>query len=605
MKSLPVSLLAVNFLLYPISSFAQQEAIEAQEIIISANKIPQAVDSVMAATSILDRESIRNSQAQNLAELLSGQAGMQFTQSGGLGSQSSLFIRGTESDHTLVLLDGVQMTTSTGAAGRLELIPLDQIERVEIIRGPRSSIYGSEAIGGVLNIITRPDVDPGIKGNLSVMAGTQNSSNTNLGIQAGNETSSLALNISHRETDGINFSEIGNPDKDGFKNDTAALSLHHQFTDRLNLSGSYSHFDSSADYDDGNVESESQQVSVSLNIDLNDNWNSSINIERFKEDNFDMSAFGNTHSQAENNKINWHNTLLLDTNNQFTFGLDHIEQSLDYISFGAVQTDTSRDNDGIYGVYLQKNSLADLTLSLRHDDNERFGHQDTGSIALGKDIRENLRTWISFGTAFKAPNLIDLYVDFPAFFFFANPDLQPETSKSVELGIQLQALEADWKVNLFHNNIDNLIAADSTFTTLANVQKARINGIEASVESVIAGWQISAAVTLLDHENQNTERELLRRPDQMLTLNLAREIGNFRVAAKVLAQSEHLDIDPITFGRSSVSGFTTTDLNLAYHLNNSMDLRLRIANVFDRDYQLVDGFYTFGRTVQLAFDYRF
>ncbi len=538
MKFLSISLIAVSFCLSPISGFAQQEENREapQEIVITANRVSQPANVVMTATTIIDREAIRNSQSQSLIELLSGRLGMQLAQSGGQGAQTSLFLRGTESDHTLILIDGVQVTTSTGAAGRLELVPLDQIERIEIVRGPRSSIYGSEAIGGVLNIITNSEVDPGFSGNFSATAGTQKSSNTNLGLQGGTESTTLALNVSHRETDGINFRESGSADDDGFENDTLALSLNHQFTDRVSFSANYSRFNSSADYDDGIVDIESQQLSAGLSVVLTENWNSSFKVERFKEENDDMSAFGTTQSQSENNKINWHNTLVLDAVNQLAFGIDHVEQELEYASFGAVQTDTSRDNDGVYVVYLRDGEFADLTVSMRHDDNERFGTQSTGSIALGKDLNQNVRAWVSYGTAFKAPNLIDLYVNFPSFFFFANPNLKPETSKNVEVGLQIQALGAQWKVNAFRNDIDDLITTDATSTTLANAQKARINGLEVSIEILLAGWYVNTDLTVLDHENLSTNQELLRRPNQTLAINFAREFGDFDFAVNVLAQ---------------------------------------------------------------------
>ncbi len=315
--------------------------------------------------------------------------------------------------------------------------------------------------------------------------------------------------------------------------------------------------------------------------------------------------FGTTKSQSENNKINWHNTLTLDNTNQVVFGLDQIEQTLEYASFGSVQTETSRDNLGIYGVYIRKGKLADFTASLRHDDNERFGQQNTGSLALGKDFNQNVRAWISYGTAFKAPNLIDLYVNFPSFFFFSNPNLQPETSRNIELGLQLQALGAQWQVNTFRNDIDNLITADVGFTTLTNAQKAHINGLEVSVELLLAAWSINANLTLLDHENQSTQLELLRRPNQTLAININRIFGNFDFAAKFLAQSDHHDIDPLSFGPSVLGGFATTDLVFGYQLTQASSLRLRIGNIFDKNYQYVDGFFTLGRTAQLAFDYRF
>jgi len=606
MKPLSISLLSVNLLFLSISALAQETSSEApQEIIISANRIPQATNVVMAATTIIDREAIRTSQSQSLIELLSGQAGMQLAQAGGQGAQTSLFLRGTESDHSLILIDGVQLTNSTGAAGRLELIPLDQIEKIEIIRGPRSSIYGSEAIGGVVNIVTNGDIDPGLSGNFTVTGGTQDSNNTNFGLQGGNELTKLALNISHRETDGINFSENGNPDKDGFENHTAAFSFSHELNNSVSFSANYSHFDSNSEYDDGNVDIESKQLSASFSFALTEKWLSDFRVERFKERNDDRSLFGITQSQSKNHKLNWHNTLTIDSSNQFAFGLDQLNQTLEYSSFGSSQTETSRDNNGIYGVYIRKGELADFTASLRHDNNERFGQQNTGSIALGKDLNQNIRAWLSYGTAFKAPNLIDLYVNFPSFFFFANPNLQPETSRNIELGLQLQAMGAHWQMNAFRNNINNLITADASFTSLTNAHKAQINGLEASVELLVAAWAINANLTVLDHENQSSQQELLRRPNQSLALNLSRTFGKFDLVAKVLAHSKHHDIDPVSFAPSVVGGFATTDLVFGYQLNQSSNLRLRLGNIFDKSYQYIDGFFTLGRTAQLAFDYRF
>jgi vitamin B12 transporter len=256
-------------------------------------------------------------------------------------------------------------------------------------------------------------------------------------------------------------------------------------------------------------------------------------------------------------------------------------------------------------MYVYDGDPLDLTLSLRNDDNEHFGSHSTGSIALGWEVSPDLRTWVSYGTAFKAPNLIDLYVDFPSFFFFANPDLDPETSENLEVGLQGTTAGAQWQLNVFRNTIDDLISTDATFTTLANVQKARIDGLEASVARTIASWQMNLALTLLDHENRSTGKALVRRPDQTLSLNLAREFGDFDVLINVLGQGDHADIDPNTFGPSTVGGYTNVTLVAGYRLTDAAHLRLRIGNLFDRDYQIVDGFNTYGRTAQLSFDYRF
>lgn len=576
-----------------------------EEIIVAANRLEQSLTAVLAATTVIDKETIQQSSAQSLAGLLASVPGMQFSPSGGQGAQTSLFMRGTESDHTLILVDGVQMTTNSGSAGRLEFIPLDQIERIEIVRGPRSSIYGSEAIGGVVNIITKPNIQEDLSGSVKLMAGTENSSNANIGLQGRVGNTALSLNASRRMTDGIDFSERGSSDDDGYENDSLSLSFSHQFSEQLSLSSSYSSFDAESDYDDGAVNTDSQQFSATVAAAFTEHWDSNFILERFEEDNLNAGAFGLTNSSTENKKLSWQNTYTFDASNLFSFGIDHQQQELRYATFGALQTDTSRDNDGVYGVYIRESGPLDFTLSLRNDDNERFGNHSTGSIAIGRDFGESTRAWVSYGTAFKAPNLIDLYVDFPSFFFFANPDLKPETAESLELSLQTHALGATWQVNVFRNDIDDLIASDATFTSLANIQEARIDGMEATVSSMIAGWRLDAALTLLDHENRSTEIGLLRRPEQTLSLNIAREFGSLDIAVNLFAQNEHLDIDPLTFGSSKVGGFGVINLIAGYRFSEDLNLRLRVGNLLDKEYQVVDGFNTQDRTAQLSLNYSF
>ncbi len=588
-----------------LSASVAQAQNEPEEIIVAANRLEQSVSTVMAANTVVDRESILASSTQNLAELLAGVPGMQFSPAGGQGAQTGLFLRGTESDHTLIMIDGVQMTTGTGPGGRLEYIPLDQIERIEIIRGPRSSVYGSEAIGGVLNIITKPRVTEDFSGNVKLMLGTESSTNSNLGLKGRVGNTALSLNASHRRTDGIDFSNHGNPDDDGYENDSLSFSFSQQFNDRASLSSSYSTFEAASDYDDGRVDTDSQQLAITLAASLSNNWDMNLIAELFEEDNIDSGTFATTRSSSENRKLRWQNNYTVSPGNLFSFGIDHQQQELRYATFGALQTNSSRDNDGVYGIFIHSGEPFDLTLSLRNDDNEEFGNHSTGSIAIGGDFSDSLRAWVSYGTAFKAPNLIDLYVDFPSFFFFANPNLEPETSASTELGVQAQLWGAQWQLNVFRNDIDDLISTDVSFSSLVNIHKARINGIETTVSTRLAGWQMDAALTIMDHENRSTGIDLLRRPEQTFSLNIAREFGALDLAINLLTQSNHLDIDPVSFANSHVDGYGMLNLIAGYQISDAMELRLRLGNITDKDYQIVDGFNTYGRTAQLSLSYLF
>ena len=275
-----------------VSPVLAQEKLE--EITITANRVEQSTDALMTAVTVISRQEIDASLAQNLNDLLLGKTGVHLAQSGGQGSQTSLFLRATESDHTLVLVDGVQMTTATGAAARLELIPLDQVERIELVRGPRSSIYGSEAIGGVLQVFTRDVGEEAFDGSLNLTAGTQSTANSNLNLSGKLERTSFGLSYSNKETEGIDSKVGGSPDKDGFSNDSLALSIAQQFTKDTALTLRYSKFNSESEYDDGTVDGDSEQFSALLDFSFSESWNASFTIDSFTEGNLNAGAFGTT-----------------------------------------------------------------------------------------------------------------------------------------------------------------------------------------------------------------------------------------------------------------------------------------------------------------------
>jgi vitamin B12 transporter len=586
-----------------VSPVLAQEKLE--QITITANRVEQSADALMTAVTVITRQEIEASLAQNLNDLLLGKTGVHIAQSGSQGSQTSLFLRATESDHTLILIDGVQMTTATGMAARLELIPLDQVESIELVRGPRSSIYGSEAIGGVLQIFTRGAGEEAFDGSLNMTAGTQSTANSNLNLSGKVESTSFGFSYSNKETEGIDSKVSGSPDNDGFSNDSLALSLFQQFTKDTALTLRYSKFNAESEYDDGTVDGDSEQFSALLDFSISEIWNASFAIDSFTEDNLNVGAFGTTESIARTRSVRWDNTINFSDQNSISIGFDAKDQQLDYASFGALQTENSRDNKGLYGVYLRSAEVMDITLSLRNDDDEGFGSHSTGSIALGKSFNESIRIWTSLGTAYKAPNLIDLYVDFPSFLFSANPRLDPETSRNLEFGLELTALDTSWKFNLFRNEIDDLITSNATFSSLDNIDKVEINGLEVSASRELSGWALNLALTLLDHENVILGDELLRRPNSTFLIQASRQFNQLTVALDWLMQEGHKDLNPFTFASSDVGGYGLVNLVTGYQFSDSLALRLKVGNLFDKGYRIVDGFNTYGRTAQLAINYHF
>ncbi len=582
-----------------------------EELIITANRLLQPQGSALAATTVINEADIRASLASNVADLLAGVPGMQFARTGGQGGQTSLFLRGSESDHTLVLIDGVKVNTASEGFARLEFIPVDQISRIEVVRGPRSSIYGSEAIGGVVQIFTRQAKKDNFSGSATVSAGTEQTRNASLNLAGNVESTAYTLSYVRNDTDGIDASqgEFSSDDRDGVKSDSFSASLSHALSADTSLKASFLQTDSESEFDDGTNDATSRQASVSADFKLQDNWRSNLSASYFEDDNENISFFG-SESNTERVALNWQNNIELADHSALAIGVDYQDEELYYNSGFASETDTSRDNLGLYAVYVAKLAPLDYTVSLRHDDNEQFGEHTTGSIALGHNLTDTIQLWVSYGTAFKAPNLVDLYVDFPnedfpEYSFYGNPDLKPESSESFEIGVEGTLSSTRWSVNAFHNEIEDLIASDASFTSLTNVGQTEINGLEATVGTELAGWFIDAALTLLDHENEDTGEKLLRRPNETFNLSLARDFGDFDVAANWLLQGDHDDVDPVTFGRSHVAGYGIVDLKFGYEVTPELKLRLKVGNLFDQDYEVVDGFNTYGTTALVSADYVF
>jgi len=583
---------------------------ETQEVIITANRLNQPLGEAMAAATVFTLDDIEASQAESLFELLAGAPGIQMARTGGQGTQTSLFMRGTNSDHTLILIDGVKANTASEGFARLENIPVTQIQRIEVVRGPQSSLYGADAIGGVIQIFTKQaelgNADTGLSGNLSAAVGTEATANGNAGINIRSNNTALALNVSHQQTDGIRPIHTPTPSarRSAYENDAANLSISHQFSNGAALRGGYDLRDSELNYDGGINNTEGRTANLALALPISDSWRTDLQVARFNDDSVNDSTFS-SRSRTRRNTFNWQNHVQANDNNSLVVGVDFESEDLLYESSGAVQTDTTRDNRAVFAVLDTDLSAFNTTLSLRSDDNEQFGQKTTGKAAIGTDLGDNLQVWTSYSTAFKAPSLVELYVDFPGFFFFGNPDLQPETSRNIEVGLEGSHAGAAWSVNAFRNEIKNLIATNASFNSLTNVERATINGVELAVNGTLLGWNANAALTLLDHENSETGQELLRRPNEILSAGISREFDKLNVGLTWLARSAQKDVDPVTFGTSSVAGNAVFDLVLAYQLLNDLSLQLKVGNLFDKDYQVVDGYNTYGRTALLTTRYQF
>ena len=596
---------------YPFTLLAEQFP-----IVVTATRTAETTDQTLASVTVITREDIERQQANTLADVLRGVPGITLSNNGGVGKITSVFIRGAESDHTLVLIDGVKVSSATSSTFPFQDIPPEQIERIEIVRGPRSSLYGSEAIGGVIQIFTRKGSGPAAL-TASAGIGSHNSRRGAGGISGSTERAWYNLHLAYETTNGYNsctgrpatpplFNNGGGcftnePDNDGYDNRSMTMGAGYRFANNAELSVNFLRTDGDVEFD-GSFQNESdtiQQVAGGkLRFAPLDIWDVTLSVGRNKDEsnNYLNDVFA-SRFDSQRDIVSWQNDLSIGDSGVLTLGADYQN---DKVRSTTQYTESSRDNKGVFGQYQMQLGAQNILAALRYDDNEQFGGETTGNIAWGYQMNNGLRLMASYGTAFKAPSFNDLY--FPG---FGNPDLDPEESGSFELGVSRGETWGSWSLNAFQTDIDELIAFDGTLFIPVNVDKARIRGLEAVADTRVLGADIAAALTLMDPENRgngvNQGNQLTRRPKQSLRLDIDRRFAPVSVGATLVAESKRYDD---LANNRKLDSYATVDLRAEYAFHRDWRVSAKVNNVLDKDYETAEFYPQDGRNYFVTVHYR-
>lgn len=578
-------------------------------IVVTATRTAETADATLASVTVIDRADIERQQAHSVGELLRGVPGISVSNSGGLGKVTAVFMRGTESDHTLVLIDGVKVGSATVGTAAFQDIPPEQIERIEIVRGPRSSLYGSEAIGGVIQIFTRKGSGP-MTPSFSAGAGSHNSYRLDGGASGGADRAWYNLHLAYEQTDGFNactgdpVSFAGcatiEPDNDGYENRSVTLGSGYRFSNGAELSFNFLRTDGDTEFD-GSFQNESdtiQQVAgAKLRYAVADIWDLSLHVGRNRDESNNLhDGVFSSRFDTQRDSASLQNDISIGDTDLLTLGFDYqndkVRSNLDF-------SESSRDNKGIFIQYQGQFGSHGLVAALRHDDNEQFNSEVTGNIAWGYTFANRVRLSASYGTAFKAPTFNELY--FPG---FGNPDLDPEESQSYEVAVVLDRTWGSLSLNAYQTDIDDLIGFDAVFVPV-NIDKARIRGLEAQVKTRLWGWELNTSVTLMDPENRgegsNKGNQLVRRPERSLRVDADKRFAQWSFGTTLLAESERYDDLANT---RKLGGYGTLDLRADYALSKHWLLAAKVANLFDKDYQTAGFFKQDGRNGFISVRYR-
>jgi vitamin B12 transporter len=576
-------------------------AVDLPEIVVTATRTPLSVSQVPAASTIVTREDIERQQAKSLPQILKMVAGVDITESGGAGKATGLFLRGTESDHVLFLVNGIRVGSATAGLTSLELLPVAQIDRIEVIRGPRASQWGSEAIGGVVHIFTRTGAtDPGMSADAG--AGTFGTYAVNGGVGSHINRTDYRVDGSYFSTRGFDARQpvpgpfgLDQPDDDGYDNASIHARLGHRFENGVEVDGFMWRASGTTEFD-GSFQDKTdflqQVIGGSAVFTPIEHWAFTLRAgeNRDNSDNFAPDGTFVSRFDTKRQELSIQNDFIAAKNQLFTLGADLRKEK---VAGSADFTETSRDNAGVFAQYLAEVGSHQLLASLRYDDNEVYGTDTNGGLGWSYRWPDGVRIYASYGTAFKAPSFNELF--FPA---FGNPDLSPETSESYEIGVEGRQNWGEWGVHAYRTDIDDLIVTVSDPVTGVffpdNVDQARIEGVEAELATDVAGWQVTVVASLLDPKNRITGKRLRRRVKKSLSFEVSRGFGRWMAGARLLAQGDRFEDAQNTI---RLAGYGVVDLLGQYRFNRQWSVRAKIGNLFDEQYQTADTFNTAGRNL--------
>jgi len=599
-----LSTLAATAALAGADALAQPAAIRSatlDPVVVTAARSPQSIADLVADVTVIGPDEIARSGADSLAALLSRQPGIEIVNNGGPGATTGVFIRGANRGQTVVLLDGLRIGSSTVGAASFEAIPLDQIERIEILRGPASSLYGADAIGGVIQIFTRRG-GSSLAANASVGYGSYATATGAAGVSGTSGPFRYSLQVGGRRSDGFNavanpanFS--WNPDRDGYEAANATVSASFDWAKDQTLGARYfrnrldNRFDASTGHDDRTVTVLDAWQVESRNR-LTPAWSWTIVAGRTGDDSKSSTEYGEYDYRTRDTQYRWQHDIVLPAGD-LSLAFERREERLTDNAGFAV---TSRDTDSAIAVYRLSSGPQALQLNVRHDDSSQFGARTTGTLAWGWRFAPGWRVTASGGTAYKAPTFNDLY--FPG---YSNPDLDEETARSIEAGLawsgEAGGARIDARATGWINRVRSMIVfmCDASYVCAPqNVDRATLEGVTLTADAASGETTIKASLTLQSPTDDATGNLLPRRARTYGSLSALHRIGPVLLSAELSASSKRYDDAANT---RAMAGYAIVNLYAEWATGHGVTLFVRGDNVLDRDYELAADYATGGAQV--------
>lgn len=580
-----------------------------EDVVVTAARVPQSVHELLADVSVISGEEIRRAGQSTLVEVLQAQPGVEVASSGGYGAVSSVYLRGANAGQTLVLVDGMRLGSATTGMTALENIPLSQIERIEILRGPASSLYGSDAIGGVIQIFTRGG-SGAPRANLSLGADSFNTQIVSAGF--GGEAGNTRFNVQAGYANSVGFSAYsdGNPlyfdqnrDKDAYRNRSLSARLAQTLSPGQEIginafaSSGRSHFDGYVTTTDFYQDQTLAAFDVYSRNRISDVWQSLVRVG-LGEDHANVYGFS---PQADvfdtnQNQLLWQNDIAIGPGSAL-LGVERLVQKVG----GSVDYSVSeRTIQSVFAGYQARLAQHSFQLNLRNDDNSQFGSQNTGYLGYDYRLTPAWRIGASAGSAFKAPTFNDLY--YPG---AGNPNLLPEEARNLEAALRYDQGAQHFSLVVFDNRVSNLIAwapvaPGSYIWAPANVDEASLRGATFAWSGQVESYRLEANLTLQNPEDANTGMQLVNRAREHGALRAGGTLAGWNINGELIFSGKRYG-DPAN--TQVMGGYGVVNLAARYPLEQGWSLLARANNLFDKQYEQVQGYNTPGANLFVGIQY--
>lgn len=562
-------------------------------VVVTAERGPQALADTIPQTSLFDPQDIADTTATDLPGLLQLAPGAQISRTGGPGSTASLYLRGASSTQSLILIDGVRVDSVSLGTAQIAQIPLDQVDHVEVVNGNVSALYGSGAIGGVVQVFTKDGGDHPPRFNFSVGYGSYHTQTQQVGANGALDTDGrTTFNISLARSKDDGFSALNpreapnaNPNANGYLNESISASLRHKFTDKWDAGVRYLQSNGNNSYDNAygeptdlnNLYTKVRQLSAFANGKLTDWWTTHFIVAQGDDRSVsNTNGLYNGRFDTDNRQYTWQNDFALAAQQKLQVGYEHLDQSLDSDTFAA----PTRHVDSGFAGYTARFGRNQIQANLRRDQYSDFGGANSYYLGYGFDITSRWKLSASYSSSFRAPSFDDLYYPLSG-----NPSIQPERSHSIEAALQYASNALGvMRLSAFQTRYSNLIDYEQVTPGIylaENVGHAKVQGLEGSWSGHVGKTDVRASVTLQNPVDLDNDTDLVRRARRFASLTVNRSIAGWRVGGEWIVSGPRED------SSGKLGGYGVVNLAARYNVTKAWYVAAQIQNVFNKDYETV------------------